>query len=371
LSEPRTEDLADLYEEAPCGYLSMCPDGRIVKANRTLADWLGREPASLLDKPVHDILSFGGRIAYETHIAPLLRMQGHVDEVALDVLHADGSKLPVLCNAAEKRGQDGAHLFTRLTLLKAVERRTYERNLQASLLKAEKAYTAEHDMAVLREQFIAVLGHDLRNPLAALRAGTDMLERRESFSERGERVLREMNASIARASALVENVLDFARNRLGQGMTVTRDADAPLEPVLEHIVAELRMIEPERAIDAEFSIDDPVDCDRNKIGQLASNLLANAVTHGARDVAIKFRAETLPDRFVLSVANAGPPLDAKTRESLFQPFFRGGARPSRNGLGLGLFIVKEIAEAHGGTIEVESSAEETRFVFSMPLARPE
>lgn len=109
----------------------------------------------------------------------------------------------------------------------------------------------------------------------------------------------------------------------------------------------------------------------NDEGYIGGFSREQVVTHGARDEAIRFRAATTPTSFVLSVANAGPPLDAKTRESLFQPFFRGGARPSRNGLGLGLFIVKEIAEAHGGTIEVESSAEETRFVFSMPLARPE
>ena len=367
--EPQTEDLADLYEEAPCGYLSLAPDGRIVKANRTLSEWLGREAGSLLGSPFHAILSFGGRIAFETHLVPLLRLQGAVDEVALDVLHADGTRIPILANAAEKRDSEGNHVFTRLTLLRAVERRTYERNLQASLSKAEEAYSAEHDEGKLREQFIAVLGHDLRNPLAAIRAGVDMLNKREALSEFGERIVREIGASITRASGLIDNVLDFARNRLGNGLALSRDRDAPLTPMLEQVVAELRWIAPERMIDAEFSIAEPVDCDRVKIGQLAGNLLSNAVTHGATDAPITFRAATSPTHLTISVANGGHPLDEAAQRQLFQPFFRGEARGSHNGLGLGLFIVSEIAKAHGGTIDVASSAEETRFTFTMPLSR--
>src|SRR5947209_7020003 len=126
---PPTEDLEDLYETAPCGYVSISPESKIVKVNRTLADWVGRSSDALVGKSVHDILGFGGRIAFETHLAPLLRMQGHVNEIALDLLTADGQKIPTIANAAEKRDDEGRHVFTRLTLFKAVDRRTYERNL--------------------------------------------------------------------------------------------------------------------------------------------------------------------------------------------------------------------------------------------------
>ena len=230
-----TEDLADLYEEAPCGYLSLSPDARIVKANRTLGTWLGMPSGDLVGRPLLEILSFGGRIAFETHIAPLLRLQGAVEEVSLDILHADGSKIPVMANAAEKRGPNGEHLFTRLTLLKAVDRRVYERNLQTSLAKAEEAFLVQHEAAELREQFIAVLGHDLRNPLAAITAGIQMLQAREQVSDRGNLIIREMAASIGRASSLIDNVLDFARNKLGNGLDIARDNNAPLTPVLEQL----------------------------------------------------------------------------------------------------------------------------------------
>ena len=131
------EDLADLYENAPCGYVSLLPDGRVVKLNGTLADWLGRAARDMVGAPFNEFLSFGGRIAFETHLAPLLRLQGHVGEIALDLLDAKAAKIPVIANAVEKRGPDGRHLLTRLTLFKAVDRRTYERSLVEARERAE------------------------------------------------------------------------------------------------------------------------------------------------------------------------------------------------------------------------------------------
>ena len=366
--EPPIEDLEDLYENAPCGYLSLSPDGHIVKANKTFADWIGSSPEALLGAPFHDILTFGGRIAYETHLAPLLRLQGRVNELAFDLLRPDGSKVPIIANAAEKRDSEERHILTRVTLFKAVERRSYERGLVDARTKAEAAISVEHETAALREQFIAVLGHDLRNPLSALAAGVRLLETKEPLSERGRLVVGEMSASIARASALVANLLDFARGRLGGGLILSRNADQPLTPVLEQVVTEIRAVAPEREILTDFRIAEPVNCDRGRIAQLASNLLSNAVAHGAAEIPIRIAAATDETSLVLTVANGGAPIPADAREQLFQPFFRGAVRKSQQGLGLGLFIVNEIAKAHGGTMEVSSTEEETRFMFSMPLA---
>jgi len=359
------EDLEDLYETAPCGYVSVSPDGKIVKANSTLADWLGCKAEDLLGRSLHDILSFGGRIAVETHLAPLLRMQGHVHEIALDLLTANGDKIPTIANAAEKRGTGGAHLFTRLTLFKAVDRRTYERSLLEARLKAEAESKAHREAAVVREQFIAVLGHDLRNPIAAIAGGIRLL-RGEQLTARAEGILTEMHKSVARASGLIDDVLDLARGSLGGGFVVRRDADAPLTPVLEQIIAEIRVIAPDHRFEVRIAIDEPVYCDRGRLSQLASNLLSNAVAHGSTDEPIKIEAVTEGDCFVLSVANSGDPIREEVLPRLFQPFFRGDVRPSRNGLGLGLFIASEIAKAHEGTLEVSSSIDETRFTFRMP-----
>jgi phosphoserine phosphatase RsbU/P len=107
----------------PCGLLSLQSDGRIVDVNRRMADWIGHQPADLVGRRLHEILSVPARIFYETNISPLLRMQGFVDEVAMDFIACDARKVPCLVNAAERRGEDGAVLFTDFAVFKATERR--------------------------------------------------------------------------------------------------------------------------------------------------------------------------------------------------------------------------------------------------------
>jgi sigma-B regulation protein RsbU (phosphoserine phosphatase) len=176
-----------------------------------------------------------------------------------------------------------------------------------------------------------------------------------------------MQTTVMRMASMIDNVLDFARGRLGGGITLEREAGKPLEPVLTQVVDELRLAWPGRVIEADFAIDRPVNCDRVRIGQLLSNLLGNALTHGAFDEPVVVHAETWDGSFELWVANVGEPIPPASIKKLFEPFFRGKARVSTQGLGLGLYIASQIARAHGGTLTVTSTPTETRFTFSMPL----
>ena len=286
----------------------------------------------------------------------------------MDFTASPGPKIPSLVNAVERRNDGGGVLFTEFAIFKATERRRYERALIDAKDATERAILAEQEASQLREQFIAVLGHDLRNPLASISSGVRLLTERETVSPRGRRILSLMLGSVLRASELIDNVLDFARGRLGGGLTLSRDASAPLAPVLEQVIAEIVSVSPDRTIQAEVAIGEAVNCDRVRLGQLLSNLLGNAVAHGSKTDPIVVRAATLDDRLEIAVANGGQPIDEATRRKLFQPFFRGELRPNQVGLGLGLHIASEIAKAHGGTLEVTSSHQETRFAFSMPLA---
>ncbi|MGO8117938.1 ATP-binding protein [Rhizobium leguminosarum] len=366
------EDLEDLYENAPCGYLSLQPDGRIVKVNRTLSTWIGIPAEQLLGKRLHDLLNTSGRIFYETHFAPLLRMQGFFNEVALDLVTVDGKKLPVLANAMERRAEDGALIFTRVTMFQAAERRRYERDLVDARTAADAAGATiksklafEQQTAELREEFIAVLGHDLRNPLASIAAAARML-RKEKQTDRAIKVLDLMQGSVVRMSALIDNVLDFARGRLGGGITLERRAEH-LEPLLRQVIEELRFSHLDRAIEVTIEFDGPINCDSGRIGQLVSNLLGNALTHGTPDEPVRLSAVTVDGRLELWIANGGAPISSDAMTRLFQPFFTGEAGTSQRGLGLGLHIASEIARAHGGTITVSSDDKETRFNFVMPL----
>lgn len=380
------EDLEDLYENAPCGYLSLRTDGRIAKTNQTFCRWTGFSPQELIGKRLHDLLNIAGRIFYETHFAPLLRMQGFFNEVALDIVRKDGERLPVLVNATERKDVEGKPQFIRLTVFNATDRRRYERDLLnardelkklnvtlesrveqavADRLRSDSALTSQREEAKLREEFIAVLGHDLRNPLASIAAGTRLIQK-SKLDERASTIIVMMQQSVVRMTGLIDNVLDFARGRLGGGVTLTL-SQQPLEPALRQVVDELQSTHLQSIIQTEYALTRPLQVDPVRIAQLFSNLLGNALTYGVEGAPVTVSAKTSDDEFALVVCNSGNPIAPAAMERLFQPFVRGEVRPSRQGLGLGLYIASEIAKAHGGTIDVTSTPELTCFTFRMPL----
>ena len=362
------EDLEDLYENAPCGYISLGPDGRIVKSNLTLSDWIGFSRDELVGKRLRDLLNVAGAIFYETHFAPLLRMQGFFNEVALDLVTAKGRKLAVLANAVERRSEEGTLLFTRLTIFQATERRRYERELVEARAAAERGLQLERAASEFREQFIAVLGHDLRNPLAGVDAGLQRI-RRKGAADATPELIELMLKSVNRMKELINDVLDLTRSRLGGGLQLQVEHGRPLEPTLKQVIDELQVTHPERVIEDRYVLSEPVDCDHGRIGQLLSNLVGNALTHGAHGSPIQVEATTRGGEFRLTVANAGDPIPLATMERLFQPFYRGEVRSSLQGLGLGLYIASQIAQAHGGSLSVASDSSQTVFTFVMPLVQ--
>ena len=298
--------------------------------------------------------------AYCGHHTPA--KYGFQSYISMPIVLADGTFFGTLCaidprparlNTPQTVGM--FKLFAELiaTHLEAVDR----------LAASEATLLNERETSELREQFIAVLGHDLRNPLASIAAGTKLLTKGERDAGP---VLALMQQSVARMSALIDNVLDFARGRLGGGVSLNR-ATQPLEPVLNQVIAELRVSFPDSKIETKFDLTRPVVCDGGRIAQLFSNLLGNALTHGTAGSPVRVRATAQGSEFELSVANSGEPIPPDAIDRLFHPFYRVSARDFREGLGLGLYIASEIARAHGGTIDVTSSPQETRFTFRMPL----
>jgi signal transduction histidine kinase len=236
---------------------------------------------------------------------------------------------------------------------------------QAQLTSSEANLAGERHSSELREQFIAVLGHDLRNPLASIAAGARLLSRPQP-PEKASSIVEMVLNSVDRMTGLIDNVLDFASGRLGGGLSVNRTPDHELEPALSQVVEELRASWPNRVIETEFDLAGPVNCDRGRLAQLLSNLLSNALRYGAEGAPVRVAARLSGPEFVLSVVNSGDPIPPAARERLFLPFTRGAAQTNQRGLGLGLYIASEIARAHEGKIEVASSAQETRFTFRMP-----
>jgi sigma-B regulation protein RsbU (phosphoserine phosphatase) len=366
METPAIDDLEDLFENSPCGYITLSTNGRIARVNKTLLGWTKHTADDMVGKRFTDFVNMAGRIFYETHIAPLLRMQGYFNEFAIEMVTAQGEPIQMICNALEARHADGKPVSTRLALLRATDRRRYEQELLTDRDTAKTNLASERESSELREQFIAVLGHDLRNPLASISAGARILGR-DAKTEKEHQVVAMLQTTVMRMSGLIDNVLDFARGRLGGGITLDRDARRPLEPVLNQVIDELRLSSPGRQIEAEFAIGGPVNCDRTRIGQLVSNLIGNALVHGASNEAVRVRVVTENGIFKLSVANGGDVIPEAAMERLFEPFFRGAVRQSRQGLGLGLHIASQIAKAHDGVLTVTSTPAETKFTFAMPL----
>ncbi len=300
---------------------------------------------------------------FREHPTPAL--YGFQSYISVPIILADGSFFGTLCaidpRPARVKTREAMGMFKLFADLIAFHLDSVQR-----LATTEASLLTERQGAELREQFLAVLGHDLRNPLAAIDAGARLL-RKNQLDERSVMIIDQMQSSVRRMSELINNVLDLARGRLGGGLTVTRNANAPLRDMLEQVTAELQAASPDRVIHTDFTFLGLVDVDPGRIGQMYSNLLGNAVTHGSADQPIRVYASTRGNVFELSVANAGEPIPQDTIEHLFKPFFRASASSPQEGLGLGLYIAAEIARAHGGTLVATSSPKETRFTFRMPL----
>ncbi len=237
-----------------------------------------------------------------------------------------------------------------------------------SAKKNEDALEKAEADAELREQFISILGHDLRNPLAGAICSIEYLER-EDLSKNGKVMVETANQSLQRISRLIDDVLDFARARLGGDIGVKPQHESHLKPTLRQTVSEIKIANPDVHWEEIYDFSDPVTCDPDRIGQLVSNLLGNAIFHGDPSEGVRIHARDAGSNLMISVTNRGGTIPEKVREKLFEPFSRPEPGSSQNGLGLGLFISKKIADSHNGDIEVTSERGETTFTLILPRGR--
>lgn len=237
---------------------------------------------------------------------------------------------------------------------------------QDRLAQSEAALLTERQTSELREQFIAVLSHDLRNPLAAFDGGARLLGK-TPLSDRAQIILEQMRGSARRMSGLIDNVMDLARGQLGGGLNVEREAEVNIDAVLAEVVGEFRAARPDRIIEVDAATSRPILADARRMAQLFSNLIANALNHGADDQPVRVSCRVDEDVFEFSVANAGEPVRPEILPRLFQPYVRAEEGAHKQGLGLGLYIASEIAKAHGGVLTATSDEVETRFTYRQSL----
>jgi signal transduction histidine kinase len=227
---------------------------------------------------------------------------------------------------------------------------------------------AERDRTLeLYEQVLATVGHDLGNPLSAVIMGASAIEMDRGMPATAVHIASRILASAARMNAIIGDLLDVANQRVSGGMKVKPKA-TDAHGLCARIVEELRVGNPGREIRLRVEGDGEGWWDPNRLGQAVSNLVANALQYGAVDAPVTVECRGTEAEWSLSVHNLGPPISPEVRLHLFEPFRRG--RQSSSGqrhLGIGLFIVRRVIEAHGGTIETTSGRDEgTRFVVHLP-----
>jgi PAS domain S-box-containing protein len=290
-------------------------------------------------------------------------------------LHARAAGTAALASGGETseitlRGHDRRESSFRLhAKLLLVEGRTPRAVVVIDDVSDEReAARARERQEQLRELFVGILGHDLRSPLAAI-ATSAALIRHAPDHERRTRAVEVIERSTHRMKRLVDDMLDLTVSRIGGGIPV-ETAPTNLADVVRSAIDELTTTRPDARFDIHVEGDTRGLWDAARLGQVATNLLTNAVEHGAAERPIRVRLEGREDaRVVLAVQNEGPPIPAETLPTVFDPFRRGGERtPKRaQNAGLGLYIAERIVTAHGGTIAVGSTeGEGTTFTVTLP-----
>ena len=488
-------DRAELYDGAACGLLSTGQDGTIQQVNRTFCDWIGLPRNELIGaRKLQDLLTVGGKIFHQTHWMPLLEIQGSVAEIALEMVHASGRKVPMLLNAI-RREHDGV-VSHHVAVFISEDRHAYEREIVRARKQAEDALAAQvhsqralelaeerlrlaveaaqlclweadaadgervfddrtalllgypapraidvdeftaavgapgvplpapadgeppglyrreyritgvdgiartiletgralrspeqpgRHVAVLQDitaialqraaaeeraqfaqQMMGIVSHDLRNPLSAIMLALGMLLR-TPLDERQGRYAEGALQATHRAQRLIGDLLDFTSAKLGRGITVNMAA-VDLQELVARCVEELSMAFPDRSIRHLARGTGACAADADRLAQLIGNLVSNALKYGASDSTVTVTSDIRPTEFSVTVHNEGEPIAPEQMAHLFEPMSQGTQEhgPDRS-VGLGLFIVQEIARGHGGRVSVVSTREAgTRFTLRVP-----
>jgi sigma-B regulation protein RsbU (phosphoserine phosphatase) len=369
-------DAVERLDAAPCGLMQTAVDGTFLRTNRTFCSWVGYTPDALIGRRrFQDLLTMGGRIFHQTHWHPLLQLQGSISEVKLDLLHQDGSAIPMVLNAL--RHEHHGVVVHELAAYVARDRDKYERELVLSrkrleslVAEATRLQAEAKDRALFAEQMIGIVSHDLRNPLSAIAMGVALLGRSE-LSGNQQRAVSRISRATQRATHLIADLLDFTQARVGTGLSVSCSA-IDLHEAVSDAVDELAHVHPNRSVKHMREGEGACSADASRLSQLVGNLVSNAITHGDPSAPVTVISTATEHSCSIAVHNHGAPIPAEAQASIFQAMTRGANAPSAGrSVGLGLFIVREIARAHAGNAEVQSSAEHgTTFRVTFPRVRP-
>lgn len=352
-AEELVEQLRAIAENSPDIIARFDRDGRCTYVSPAIEALAGQPAATSIGKSAMDLaLSKPDREAFAAALSRALAGSPVTQDVVYE--RADGARVELETRFVAER-EPGGGVASVLTLT---------RDVTASKQQAREA----QQRAILGEQLVGLVSHDLRNPLNAIVMGAQML----ASSDLGQhtRVARRIVTAAARATRLTGDLLDFTEARLGGRLRVT-PAEIELHAIVADCVEELRLAWPGRAIEHRRLGDGTGCADGDRLAQVVTNLVGNAITYGSNDIPITITSAVREDALEIAVHNGGRPIPEPLQRVIFEPLRRGEEQVQRGSrsVGLGLFIVSQIALAHGGRVMLRSTADEgTTFRVVVPRA---
>jgi PAS domain S-box-containing protein len=347
---------------SPVGFAAVDRALRFRQINDVLAHLFNLPPVEVMGRMLEDVVP----PPFDAQLAPLLRRVLATGGSLID--HVIVGELPAGCGRTKHLLSSLFPLFDVTGTPRAVGM------IVTDVTQLKEAEERLREEAAFRERFIGVLAHDLRNPLHAVVLSAGALRRQGDAPASWLRTLGRIAHAADRMERMVGNLLDLVRSHEGGGIPVTRKR-TDLAAVVREVVEELEASHPGREIAVSIAGDTCAELDADRMAEVVSNLAGNALAYSPADSAVQVEVSGADGELALAVHNAGAPIPPKTLKTIFAPFRQGdeprGGAPAMRGLGLGLFIVGEIARAHGGTVAVSSTAEEgTTFTVRVPRARP-
>jgi signal transduction histidine kinase len=245
----------------------------------------------------------------------------------------------------------------------------FNETIDEALAQSVQQFTKKTDQ--YRDQIIGIVSHDLRNPLGAIVIGAAVLKKLEGLDAKSLKTLSRIESSAKRMDRIVGDLLDLTRTRFGTKIPIVRSPE-DMDPICQMVIAELQGKYPEAIIEYTSSGDLRGEWDKDRVAQVLSNILGNALQHGESDKPIGVTAKNDGDDTVLIVHNEGSYIPTNAIEAIFEPMFRHQKDPKKlsTGLGLGLYIARELVTSHGGKIDGVSDDSGTTFTVRLPRKAP-